>query len=144
MGGYPRTRYPGNPADADGWTLEGPDAVAMFVRWLGKDVAGCTVAVMLDRRYRVVGCNIVAETRIEASRLTSRSVLMHVREAGAQRFILARSRLDVSIQPTRQEVVVTRSIGLSASHGNVPMVDHIIVGTDGGYWSAWAHNAVNW
>jgi DNA repair protein RadC len=144
MDEYPRTTYPGRPATSRGWTLEGPDAAAMFVRWLGEDTSGCTLAVMLDGQYRVVGCDIVAETRVKASRLTSLSVLTHVRETGARRFILARSRLDDSIQPTRLEVVVARLIGLSASVGNTPLVDHIIVGSVGGYWSAWAQDAVDW
>jgi DNA repair protein RadC len=144
MDEYARTRYPGRPAKGNGWTLEGPDAAAMFVRWLGEDASGCSLAVMLDLQYRVIGCDVVAETRVEASRLTSLSVLTHVREAGARRFILARRRLDDGIQPTRREVVVARLIGLSASVGNIPMVDHIIVGTDGGYWSAWAQDAIDW
>jgi DNA repair protein RadC len=129
--------------DEDGWIIDGPDAAAMFTRWLGKDAIGCTLAVLLDHAYRVIGCDVVASNRMEASRLTGHSVLRHVQKASAKRFILTARPKGGDFLPTRRQAVVARIIGLSANLNNTPMVDHIIVGNRG-YWSAWAQSAVDW
>jgi DNA repair protein RadC len=130
-------------SDRGGWIIEGPDAAAMFVRWLGKDAVGCTLAVMLDNGYRVVGCDVVSENRREAARLTAHTVLAHVHRSGARRFILASRPIDGNFLPTRRQAVVARMVGLAAALADTPMVDHVIVGNRG-YWSAWAQSAVEW
>jgi DNA repair protein RadC len=144
MNDYTRTVYADlDDSDQGGRTIDGPDAAAMFTRWLGKDAIGCTVAVLLDHAYRVIGCDVVASNRLEASRLTAHSVLRHVQKAGAKRFILTARPKSGDFLPTRRQAVVARIIGLSAHLNNTPMVDHIIVGNRG-YWSAWAQSAVDW
>lgn len=144
MNDYTRTVYVElDDSDQGGWTIEGPDAAAMFVRWLGKDAVGRTLAVMLDDRYRVVGCDVVAGTRREALRLTTQSVLRHIRLSGARRFILASRPSDGNFLPTRRQAAVVRMIGLSTALANTPMIDHVVVGNRG-YWSAWAQDAVDW
>lgn len=148
MGPRRRTTYFDIDADyeptEDGWVIEGPDALNLFARWLPSDADGCVLTVLLDAAYRVIGCDVIADTQAEAKSLRSDSVLRSVQEAQAARFILVNLSTGQHRTPSRQERVVARMVGLRAAMLGVDMVDYAVIARMGGYWSAYAMDLADW
>lgn len=141
MGRKSRTTYfdvSSHEGDDDGWVIEGPDALAMFVRRLPSDADGCLLAVLLDADYRVIGCDVVADSVREASNLTARDALRPVIGIGSNTFALVQVAAGRVHLPSRRSQVVARLIGLTASLLGFRLLDYAVVSRRGGYWSAWA------
>jgi len=127
------------------WTIEGPDAAGLFLRVaLAREQDHCLVAIGLDRGYGVVGCSVLARNSARVDRLAAGKVMAAVRAMGASRFILARTQFADLPLPSSSEVRIARMIGLAAELADLRIVDHIVVGEWGLYWSAWAEDAVDW
>lgn len=146
MGRKSRTTYfavSGDKTKGEGWIVEGPDALNMFVRRLPSDADGCLPVVLLDRDYRVIGCDVVADSTAEARRLTPNVVLRSVTGIQAPQFVLVQVQRLLR-DPSRHERYIARMIGVRASMVGVVMVDHAVVSRKHGYWSAWAVDSVDW
>jgi len=130
---------------SEAWTIEGPDAAGLFLRVaMAREKDHCLVAIGLDRGYGVVECSVLARNSARADRVAAGTVLTAVRTMGASRFILARTQFADLPLPSSSEVRIARMIGLAAELAGVRMVDHIVVGEWGLYWSTWAEDAVDW
>lgn len=85
---------------------------------------------------RLIAGRVLARDELAAAFIGLGDVLRPAGDLAAQAFVIVRRHRDGSLQPTDTEAMVAEAlVGRSAAAG-IPMIDHIVIGAVGGYWSS--------
>lgn len=127
-----------DPTEVDGEhvVLDRPWTGARLARrLLGNEGDECTAVVLVGEHNEVLGGGVVARGWAQAARLTTRPIVDMAHRHGASGLLLVRNRLDRDTLPYPSEQRVARMLGHAAELAGLRMVDHVIVGHDGSYYS---------
>ncbi len=120
-------------------TLEGPDAVYRFMRDLRDEDRERFYTIGLDTRRRVVGCEEVSVGTVDASLVHPREVLKGLLLSNSAACIVAHNHPSGDPSPSPEDLSLTKRLYDAGKLLDIPVLDHIIIGTEGRYYS-WQEN----
>jgi DNA repair protein RadC len=97
------------------------------------------LAVLLDTRRRVKGVCVVSIGTLSASLVHPREVFRPAIVAGAAAVVLAHNHPSGDPSPSSEDRDVTQRLVSAGQTIGIPVVDHIIVGDDGEFYSFREH-----
>lgn len=96
------------------------------------DIVGRTqeylVALMLNARYELLGKRVVAIGTLNRVSVVPRDILIPALELNAAVVILAHNHPSGSIQPSKDDVLVTKKIKEALDLVGIKLLDHLVVG----------------
>jgi DNA repair protein RadC len=111
--------------------IYGPDDPARFVEPLRHYSEEHFVSFFLDARNQVVGYHIVSHGTVAASLVHPREVFKAVLLANSNAIIVAHNHLTGSLNPSHEDIDVTKTLIKGGDLLGVKMLDHIIVSSNG-------------
>lgn len=114
-------------------TLQTPeDSVAYWKEVIEKQpwhtpLKECVVTVLLTKRKRIMGHNLVSIGTESASLISIREVLAPVVASGASSFVFMHSHPSGDIKPSEADTITTKLLCHAARILQTPCLDHVIV-----------------
>jgi len=116
--------------------ITGPQDVADVVRADLKDLPQETMLVLLlNTAHEVLAVVEVALGGIASVNIDPRLVLGAALAAGAPRLIIAHNHPSGSLQPSTDDDELTRRMGRAATEVGLKLLDHVIIGERGQFYS---------
>ena len=84
----------------------------------------------LNQKMRVIGLFEVSHGTGTASLLDARGVFMRALYVGANQIVLIHNHPSGDVEPSKQDITITKVIKEAGQLLAIPLVDHIIVGSD--------------
>jgi len=103
---------------------------------MGSPPADETIALYLNGSLRLIAGRVLARDDLSAAFIGLADVLRPAADLAAQAVVIARRHRDGSLQPTDVEAMVAEALSGQAAAAGTPVIDHIVVGAAGGYWSS--------
>ena len=111
---------------------ESPDDVCQLVKQeLAKADRERCLSLMLDARNRVIGIEEVSVGSLNANILHPREIFKSAILANAAAIILAHNHPSGSMDPSDEDLTITKRIQEAGKILGIDVVDHVIVGADG-------------
>ena len=86
-------------------------------------------AAYLDRRLRLISCEVIGEGDPSASAFSVRSLIEHACAAGSNVVILAHNHPQGSAAPSGTDIAVTRQLAETLAKSGISLADHVIAGS---------------
>lgn len=87
--------------------------------------------IVLDTKNHVLGIEEISVGTLDASLVHPREVFQAVLKYPVSAFIIFHNHPSGDPSPSREDVAMTERLGKAAKIMNIPMLDHIIIGTSG-------------
>lgn len=98
---------------------------------------------MLDARHQVIGLNLVSMGTVSGSLVHPREVLKAAILIGASDIVVAHNHPTGAMNPSPEDLAVTRRLARAALTVGIELVDHLILGHDGKFYSMADHGQIN-
>lgn len=116
--------------------ITGPENVLSFIRNYMQDFAEENIVVFnLDARNKIINLSRVSTGTIDAAYSTGREVLKTAVLSNASSFIMAHNHPSGDPKPSSQDIKITEKMVRCGYLMDIPLIDHIIVGSDGRSYS---------
>ena len=115
-----------------------PKAVANIVNEVfNMDTQPSEIFVMLalDTKKKPVGCFLVSQGRLDATVVHPREVFQRALLVNADSIIVAHNHPSGDTRPSMGDIDVTQTLKEAGEIMNIELMDHIIVGENGKYYS---------
>jgi len=114
--------------------IEGPDDVAQIVsHYLEHEDREHFVTVMLDAKCRVIGIHTVHIGTLNCSLVSAREVFKAAILSNAASIILAHNHPSGDVTPSPEDIQVTKTLTAAGKLLDIDVLDHLIIGEDGGW-----------
>jgi DNA repair protein RadC len=90
--------------------------------------------VLLDVKNRLMGTQVITIGTATETLAPPREIFREVLRQGATRLIIAHNHPSGSIEPSQEDIELTRQLLMGAQYLNIPLLDHLILG-NGDYLS---------
>lgn len=97
------------------------------MRGLKKEVF---TVIYLDSSHAIIQTEVVAEGTVNVNTIYPRELMKRVLEVNATALIIAHNHPSGSLQPSPQDLHLTKSLSLLSSMMQVTLLDHFIIGDD--------------
>jgi DNA repair protein RadC len=123
--------------------IRGPEAIAKFARKIIKE-NGKEHLIMfcLDGNHSVVAYNVVAVGTATSAPVHPREVFQPAIMAGAVSIVLCHNHPSGNVEPSREDLSVTKTLLEASKYLGIKLLDHVIVGQDA-YHSMHEHGQLN-
>lgn len=119
-----------------GDVMEGPTHVYRFIRNFMKDFAEENIAVlMLDSRNKPIYVCRVSTGTIDRAYSAGREILKAAVLTNSTSIIMAHNHISGDPRPSQQDIDITRKMIRCGYLMDIPLLDHIIVGSNGKSYS---------
>ena len=130
----------GEPAhcEQDFGAFVNPEVVNAFARdalRLDRKAEEHMMLLALDSRFRLLGVLPVAKGTVDNVRFSPREMFIRLLMCGAVYFVAVHNHPSGSETPSDEDNKVTERIRYAGRVLSVPMLDHVIIGADGAYYS---------
>jgi DNA repair protein RadC len=105
------------------------DYLLHSMRGLKKEVF---TVIFLDSSHAVIDSEVIAEGTLQATTVYPRELLIRALKHNSAALVVAHNHPSGSLQPSRQDRILTRTLFLAASLLDIHLLDHLIIG-DGCY-----------
>ena len=120
-----------------------PDSLMTFLNQaIGYKVREHFMGIYLDAKNRVIGSEILFTGTLTASAVYPREVITRALDRNAAAVIFAHNHPSGDIQPSAQDIRITRTLTLALKFAGINVHDHIITGSEG-YYSFAAQGQMN-
>lgn len=92
-------------------------------------------ALSLKINCMVSGVFEISHGTVKASLISPREIMIRMLLSGASMFILVHNHPSGDCSPSREDISITKKISEAAKLIDIPMVDHIVIGEAGKYYS---------
>lgn len=92
------------------------------------------VVLSLNENHEIIGKDIVAVGTNKSCPVSIREIFMAASKHNASKIIVAHNHPSGSIEPGKEDNIITRNLHLAGNIMNIPVLDHIIIGK-GCYYS---------
>jgi len=117
-------------------TLDGPlDAAQLLCRYLENEDREHFVTLMLDVKNKVIGIHTVSIGTLNCSLVSAREVFKAAILANAASIIIAHNHPSGDTTPSPEDFQVTETLKKAGKLLDIEVLDHVIVGEDGGFTS---------
>lgn len=115
------------------------DVVAFLHTLLDKEPVENFVVLFLDLTNKLVGAQRLSIGTVDHVETDMRSIFRSAIVAGADRIIIAHNHVIGEVRASRQDIMLTATAVEIGQLLGIDVVDSIIVGPDGSYYSLWEH-----
>ena len=131
-------------AMADYPKLTGSEAGADFARGLfdTTDEREHFIVIMLDVRLKIKAYSVVSVGSMTASIVHPREVFRPAIVAGSCKIMLTHNHPSGEVNPSREDIKVTKLLTEAGKLLGIDVVDHIIIGSEGKYYSFSDHGKI--
>lgn len=98
------------------------------------------VMLALDTKNRVVGAFNVHIGTINSSLISSKSILTRALLCNAKSMMLFHNHPSGVIEPSQEDILITRKLAQASDLLDITLLDHIIIGEDDSYYSINSHH----
>ena len=104
--------------------------------------------VYLDSSHAILDTEIIAEGTINVNTVYPRELIIRALQQNAAALIIAHNHPSGSLQPSKQDIALTRSLALLCSLMHIQLLDHILIGSgiysfaDGGLMATINHDCL--
>lgn len=105
------------------------DYLIHSMRGLKKEVF---TVIYLDSSHAIIDSEIVAEGTVNVNTVYPREIIKRALDFDAAALIISHNHPSGSLQPSAQDIKLTRTLGLLCSYMQLQLLDHLIIG-DGSY-----------
>lgn len=109
-------------------------AVALLSNDLMWQPQECFAVVLLDIKHRIIGKQVISIGTATETLAHPREIFREVIRHGAIRFIIAHNHPSGSVDPSPEDLILTRQLLHGAQLLGIPLLDHLILG-NGNYAS---------
>ncbi|MCG8636170.1 MAG: DNA repair protein RadC [Desulfobacterales bacterium] len=114
--------------------VKDPDSLLAFLNQIiGYKDREHFVGIFLDAKNRVTASEILFTGSLTASAVYPREVIIKALDHKAASVIFAHNHPSGDIQPSKQDIRITRTLSLALKFAGINVHDHIITGSDGFY-----------
>lgn len=99
------------------------------MRGLKKEVL---TVIFLDASHAIIDSEVVAEGTLNVNTVYPREIIKRAIEFNAAALIIAHNHPSGSLQPSAQDIKLTKTLGLLCRYMQLQLLDHLIIG-DGSY-----------
>lgn len=92
-------------------------------------------ALSLNTKSKVNGVFEISHGTVKASLISPREIMIRMLLSGASMFILVHNHPSGDCSVSREDTLITKKISEAAKLMDMPMIDHIIIGEAGKYYS---------
>jgi DNA repair protein RadC len=125
-----------------GTAVRGPEDVARAVRALTDGTQQEEFWVfLLNTRHRIFALRMISRGTIDASLVHPREVFRTAVAAGAAAIILAHNHPSGDPEPSTDDRAVSRQVAAAGKVLGIPVLDHVVVGNDGGRFVSMAERS---
>jgi DNA repair protein RadC len=112
-------------------SVSSSSAVAEYLRSILQDeLREVFVVIFLNRANRINGHHIISTGGITGTVADPRIIMKKALEENATGIILSHNHPSGNINPSREDITLTKKIKEAASHLDISVLDHIIIGND--------------
>jgi len=115
--------------------VTGPAELASHLKEIAMADREHMVCVFLDTKNRAVARQVISIGTLNASLVHPREVFKAALLSNANSIILTHNHPSSEINPSTDDDEVTRRIARAGGLLNVPLLDHVILSPDGGFYS---------
>lgn len=98
--------------------------------------------LLLDVKHRIIGSKIISVGTATETIAHPRDIFREVIKRGATKVIVAHNHPSGSLEPSREDIVLTRQLLEGAKFLGIPLLDHLILGN--GDWASIRQNCDLW
>lgn len=135
------TKLVRDPVVGPGPELSSPDAVAEFLRLIGESDRERLIAIYADRKQRVLGAQEVAIGTRSASYVPVDVIARTAILSNADGVFIAHNHPSGVPEPSDNDVAITRNLRSALEPFEIQLMDHVIIGADGRFYSFRVHGA---
>lgn len=120
--------------------VRGPEAIAKLARKIIRENGKEHVILFcLDGNHSVVAYNVVSVGTANSAPIHPREVFQPAILAGAVSIVLCHNHPSDNVEPSREDISVTKLIVEASKYLGIKLLDHVIIGGNG-YHSMHEHN----
>lgn len=110
-------------------------AVATLVQYLGGEDREHFVVILLNSKNRIIGINTVSVGSLSSSLVHPREVFKPAILSNAAAILVAHNHPSGDPTPSQEDVVITRRLREAAELLDIRLLDHIVLGENGRWYS---------
>ena len=119
-----------------GRTMSSPEAIAELAReFIGEEAREMVIAIYLDVKYKATAIHTVSIGNPSSSLVHPREVFKAAILSNANSIILVHNHPSGDPSPSFEDGMITEKIQNAGKIMGVPLVDHVIIGDEGAYYS---------
>ena len=118
-----------------GAPVNSPEEVAKRYEYLERYDRERLLRVDLDGQNRIIGEEVISVGTADAAIMSPREVFRGALLNGASRVIVIHNHPSGNTEPSREDLVVREKLEEAGELLAVPMIDFVIIGENGRYWS---------
>lgn len=121
-----------------GGALQSPKAVVQAINEIFEmDTQPAEIFVMLalDVKKKPVGCFLVSQGSLDATVVHPREVFQRALMVNAHSIIVAHNHPSGEVLPSHNDINLTKTLKDAGEIMNIDLVDHLIIGEDGKFYS---------
>jgi DNA repair protein RadC len=88
--------------------------------------------IFLDSSHAIIDSEVVAEGTLNVNTVYPREIVKKALEYHAAALILAHNHPSGALQPSRQDIILTRKLFLICNYMQIQLLDHLVIG-DGSF-----------
>ena len=131
---YKRRRIPGMPLPQGPLTLPAA-AAATFTKLLGHEAVEVCGMLCLTTGLEVIAYHELSRGTLDRSIVMPRDVFRVALLAHAKAVVISHNHPTGSVEPSPEDVELTRALASAGALVNIDLLDHIIVSAEGRYYS---------
>lgn len=109
------------------------------VRMAGKLLEGmdreCVLAIPIDACCKPVGVEIVSIGSVKSCQIQARELYKYAILSSAYGLIMVHNHVSGKIEPSQEDYAITKKMREAGRLLDIDLIDHIIIGDDGSYFS---------
>lgn len=98
--------------------------------------------LLLDVKHRIIGSKVISVGTATETIAHPRDIFREVIKRGATRVIVAHNHPSGSLEPSQEDISLTRQLLKGSQILGIPLLDHLILGN--GDWSSIRQNSDLW
>lgn len=131
---YTRRRLPGTPLPQGPLTLPSV-AAAIFMKLLGQEAVEVCGMLCLTTGLEAIAYHELSRGTIDQTIVTPRDVFRTALLAHAKAIVLGHNHPAGSVEPSPEDVSLTRTLSAAGVIMGIDVLDHLIVSAEGRYYS---------
>lgn len=124
-------------------TATDPHGVVALLDSYAKDVQENLIVIILNAMKKVTKVVPITRGLLDGAQVHPREIFAPAIEARAHCIVVAHNHPSGDVAPSREDRDATRKLVEAGKILGIPVVDHVIVGSLGGYYSFHENNSIN-